>query len=246
MNRLRTFHIFFLFVILLFAAAFTPPAISKIKDGMLFGKVTTQQLDEKEPTNGTIMSVEGKISLIIGYQTGEENIVMVSQEQQIDTQQNAQDIVRIVLDEIEILKNNGIFPQTTISNNFQYFNCTMKTYSNMNNPGVNTKIWDMSFTSNENVVNLWIDVDSHRVYQFNVWTKGSLPALDIKEIPQAFAAYLGLTWDEISYKPGVWEYTAGNGEIIYQFIQSDDGNSYSIQMISGRNIKYTYKNDGKS
>lgn len=234
MNRLRTFCIFFLFLIILFAAAFAPPAISKIKDGMLFGKVTTQQLDEKEPINETVMSVVGKISLITGYQIGQENIVMVSQEQQ-----NAQDIVSIVLDEVEILKNNGIFPQITINDKFQYFDCTMKTYSDMDQPDINTKIWDLTFTSDENVVSLWVDVDSHQVYQFKVWTKGSLPALDRKEIPQAFAAYLGLEWEENSYKPGIWEYTAGNGVIIYQFIQSEDGSSYSIQMISGKKIKYS-------
>lgn len=238
MYRWRTFYIFFLFVILLFAAAFAPPAISKIKDGMLFGKVTTQQPDEKEPTNGTEMSVEDKISLITGYQIGQENIVMVSQDQQIDAQENGQDIVSIVLDEIEILKNRGIFPQITINDKIQYFDYTMKTYSDMDKPDINIKIWDLQFTSDETVMSLWMDVDSHQVYQLNVWTKGSLPAMDIKEISQAFAVYLGLTWDENSNKPGVWEYTAGNGEIICQFIPSDDGKSYSIQMISGKNKIY--------
>lgn len=230
MMTIRTFCIFLLFIILLLVAVFAPPTISKIKDGMLFGKVTTQELDKTESPDAASIDIVDKLSLINGYNIGQERLVMVSQGQHID----GQDIVRIVVDEIEILKNNGIFPQITIHDRFQYFDCTMKTYTNMDQPGINAEIWDLTFTTEDKkVVSLWIDVESHLIYQYNIWSKDLLPALNSEEISRAFAAYLGLQWGEKAYKPGVVEYTTGNGRVMYQFAASEGGNSYSIQMVSG-------------
>lgn len=229
MIRIRTFCIFFLFIILLLVAVFAPPTISKIRDGMLFGKVITQELDKTESPDAASIDIVDKLSLINGYNIGQEKIVMVSQGQHID----GQDIERIVLDEIEILKNNGIFPQITIHDRLQYFDCTMKTYTNMDQPGINAEIWDLTFTTEEKmVVSLLIDVDSHLIYQYTIWAKDPLPALNSEKISRAFATYLGLQWDEKSYKPGVVEYTIGNGRVMYQFAASEGGNGYSIQMIS--------------
>ncbi len=234
MMRIREFSIFLLFIILLYASVFAPPTISKIRDEILFGKVTTQVLDEMQSPDSANIDIADKLSLINGYNLGQEKIVMVSQDQHPDAQQNTQDISRIVYDELEILKNSGIFPQITIPDRFN-LDCSMKTYTNMERPGIHAKIWDLTFATEEKtVVSLLIDVDSHHIYQYNIWANDPLPDLNAEEISQAFAVYLGLQREEKSIKPGVVQYTTDNGMVLYQFAVPQGGNSYSIQMIPGK------------
>lgn len=222
MRRIQTFGTLFLLIIILTATVFLPPAVSRIKDRMLFENVKTQLLDEKPSVAVASMNAAGKIALINNFRKNDKKIVLVSQDQQLGGALTEQDAPAIALSELENLKKRGIFPEIDLNNEFKC-NYTLMTYTDMDHPGSNVQVWNFSFSNGKNIINLIMDADTHLIYQFDTWSNVDfLPAIDSEVIPQKFAEYLGIKWEsKFDNQFGQEQYSAADGKILYRFSRED-------------------------
>ncbi len=223
MRRIQTFVILFLLVAILIVTIFFPITASEIKDGIILRKVKTQLLEENLSIDEVSVSVVDKISLISNYKKSGHNIAKVSQEKQLGSTLMEKNIPSIALNELEKLKRIGVFPEINLNDKFKY-NYTFITYTDIDEPIKNTRVWDIKVSSDKNIIYLIIDADTHLIYQFYVWSnEGFLPAMDSEAIPQKFAEYIGIEWESKSlYQLGGELYSAANGEIFYNFHQEKE------------------------
>ncbi|MBR0600384.1 hypothetical protein KCX82_21175 [Clostridiales bacterium BAD-6] len=241
MKRLQAFIVFLLFFTVLMASVFLPPAVSQLKDRSLFGKINTQFIDEKTVVSASSMNVEDKLILISSYNRDAENVIMVNQQQNLGLQSGEQDVALSAVKELENMREKGLFPDIPLDNGSKFLDYTLMTYTDISKPGNSCRIWSLSFSfgsSGKNVCNVLMDAETHMIYQFYVWTDESLPVYDLKAVASKFVQYIGIQWDEKSpYTQSEMNlYSAGNGEILYQFFQAKDNQGFGIQMITNKKI----------
>lgn len=231
MKKIQTLSVSLLLIAFLAVAVFAPPTVSKIKDRMLFGKVTTQQLTDTKASTESKLSIEEKIALIVSYKANQDNVIMVNQNQQIYDQEKDQHVADIAVAELEILKDTGIFPQIEVSE-AQSIKLAIESYTNMDNPGINTEIWEVAYFYNGNMINIMLDAETHLILQFNIWSKEPLRSIPQKETLDLFADYLGIAGDVFVFdkKPSTELLISKKAEDDFQFIQVREANSYGIQI----------------
>jgi hypothetical protein len=212
--------------------------ISGFKDRMLLGKVTTQELKTSGAPETLSMTVTDKIALISGYKRGEDQFVMVSQDQRSDSFKSMQNISAIVPEILNDLIQAGILPPVDFNQGIQLNKCTLKTYANMDQPNQTVTVWDIDLTSGGYTISLTIDMDTHLVYQFFIWSEEPLPSMDIKAVSEKLSDYLGLVWDkEFKYdESGVQRLSAENRRFGYEFFYTAGGNGYFVQIASGSTV----------
>ena len=217
MRRFPAISVVVLLVVILILTILLPPAVSKIKDQMLLGKVKTQQLERRAAADEGSLSAVDKIALICKYGRRSKNIVMVKQDQKMGSAvQDAPPVV--ALNEVRKLINVGIFPDIELSDDFK---CSyqMEIYSDVDKPSQNARIWNINFALGKYVIYLMMDADTHLIYEYIVWSNGGyLPLMDSERTSQKYAQYIGVKWDSKSYtQDGTEQYSAANGTIFYQY-----------------------------
>ncbi|MBP1761122.1 MAG: hypothetical protein H6Q64_664 [Firmicutes bacterium] len=232
MKRNRTFYISFLLVVFLLITVLAPPIVSRIKDRMLIGKVTTQQLTDTKAFTKSELSMEDKIALIAGYKAGQENVIMVNQDRQIYDQGNQQNLADIAMSEMEKLKSMGLFPPVEVSE-AQNITFAVQLYTNIDDPSMNAEIWEIAFPSDKNWVDIMMDADTHLILQYNIRTRESLKYTPVKGNMNLFAKYLGIKWAtttlEKKFDTEQFKYTNKAQE--YYFIQIHEDKNYGIQIV---------------
>ncbi|QOX61877.1 hypothetical protein FRZ06_00150 [Anoxybacterium hadale] len=115
MIRIQTFSISLLLFVFLLIVVFAPPAVSKAKDQMIFGKVVTLQLTDTKDIARSELSMADKIALISNYKAGSDNIIMVEQDLKIYEKEDRQNFAEPAIIELEKLKEMNLFPPVEIN-----------------------------------------------------------------------------------------------------------------------------------
>lgn len=232
MKRIQTLYASLLLVVFLLSTVFAPPVISRIKDRMLFGKVTTQQLTDTKAFTKSELSMEDKIVLISGYKAGQENVIMVSQDRQIYDQGNQQNLAGIAMSELEKLKSMDLFPPVEVSE-AQNITFAIQLYTNIDDPSMNAEIWEITFPSDKNWVDIMMDADTHLILQYNIRTRESLKYTPVKGNLNLFAKYLGIRWatTTLEKKLDTEQYKYTNKAHEYRIIQIHEDKRYGIQIV---------------
>lgn len=224
MLRIRTFGILILFISILIAAVFLPSNISQTRDNRLLGKVKIQPVDKRISVNTANISVVDKIALISGYNRIDKNIVMVNQNQQLGGKLTEEDAPVIVLNQLEKLKESGIFPKIELNNQLDC-RYALKNYTDMNKPDNNVRVWDVQFYSDKIVLNALMDVDTHLIYELYIWSGDLMAPVDFETLPEKFANYIGVEWDDVRDKKlQKGKYSVAGGKIYYLFNEFVEGN----------------------
>ena len=232
MNRIRTLCISLLLVVSLMITVFSPPVISRLKDRMLFGTVTTQQLTDTKAFTKSELSMEEKIALIAGYKAGRENVVMVSQDQKIYEQRNQQDLASIAVGELEKLKSMDLFPPVEVSE-AQNITFDVQSYTNIDEPNKNAEIWEIVFSFDEYWIAIMMDADTHLILQYNIWASESMKDTPIKGTLNLFEKYLGIeeAATTLEKKLDSEQYKYKNSAYAYKFIQINEDKYFGIQIV---------------
>lgn len=125
---------------------------------------------------------------------------------------------------MEKLKENGIFPKIELNNQLDC-RYALKNYTDMNKPDNNVRVWDVQFYSDKIVLNALMDVDTHLIYELYIWSGDLMAPVDFETLPEKFADYIGVEWDDVRDKKlQKGKYSVAGGKIYYLFNEFVEGN----------------------
>ena len=223
MKRIQSLAIFLLFIIFLVITVFAPPAISRAKDRMLFGQVTTLQFTDTNDIARSELSMADKIALISGYIAGQDNVIMVSQDQKIYEQGNQQGFADIAINELEKLKRMDLFPPVEVSQ-VQSLTLAAQSYTNIDDPSRNTEVWNIGLSFKDKWMDIMMDSETNLILQYQIWTKDDLIFMPGKNYAELFANYLGLKRDTLRLE------TESGFDQYDLFTLINEENHYGIQL----------------
>ncbi|MDF3000407.1 MAG: hypothetical protein K0Q48_526 [Bacillota bacterium] len=231
MKQIQTFSISLLLFVFLLIVVFAPPAVSKAKDQMIFGKVVTQQLTDTKDIAKSELSMADKIALISSYKAGRDSVIMVSQDQKIYEKGNQQDLADLAIIELEKLKRMDLFPPVEVSQ-VQNLAFAAQSYTNIDDPSMNTEIWNIRLSFHDKWMDIMMDSETNLIIQYQIWTKDDLKFMPAKNNADLFANYLGIKWDTLTLEKqsGLDQHNLSISTMGYYFIQINEKNNFGIQI----------------
>lgn len=230
MKGIQTFSISLLLFVFLLIVVFAPPAVSKAKDQMIFGKVVTQQLTDTKDIARSELSMADKIALISSYKAGSDHTIMVEQDLKIYEKGDRQNFAEPAIIELEKLKEMNLFPPVEI-NQVQSVAFAAQSYTDIEDPSRNTEIWNIGLSFDDKWMNIMMDSETKRILQYQIWTKDDFKFIPEKNYTELFANYLGIQ-DTLTLEKelGINKHYITNRPMGYYFVQVNEKNQYGIQI----------------
>ena len=182
-------------IALLMMIPIIPLTAAKFQDDRLLGQLKVEQVqNENKDVQASDLSISEKLELISSYGNRDKNIVVTNQVQDMSDQNVA--LIRDTINgQLELLQDLGIkiasLDELSLCNEF-----VLKRYSNAIDPKQSVALYQVSFSSGNNLLRVLIDVETKKIFGFDCYDK-TVKLLDVDLIEAFGCGYLGLTIDEM-------------------------------------------------
>ena len=197
MRKPENFAVYSVVGIVLLFTILLPPGFSALADQRLIGRVITQPLPELSAEAAPVSLID-KLNLIAAYNGQDtESVVMASQKQRPEEAGYQREPFVYALEELQKLQDLGVLPELELAAGYQRREYSLNTYMDMTKPAAGVQVWELPLYTGEFNAYIWLDAETHQIYQFYFGAGSADWNLDREKVLQGMGDYLGLPLGEI-------------------------------------------------
>lgn len=200
MKRIKVVFMFVVAALLLVTITQIPLIASYLDKQRLLQRVEVEKVAEGVKNfQKSKLNTSEKIKLLYDYNNGNrlgEDIVLISQQQQSESNFKDSEIKEKIKIQIEKLQSLNIFPDFDLDD-YAMYKSVIKTYSKATDPEYCVSVFEVVLSSDDEVVEILIDQENSIVYQYSCFSEKS-KYVSSKDILEIFGTkYLEISKKEI-------------------------------------------------
>ncbi len=215
MKKVKKYIIGYILFLVIIGIAVAPLVFSYFSDQVIFNKIYTSRDRRNDEKGDSNMTTEEKLMLITGFRNHDSEIILVESNQ---TAMPSEAFGTRAIEEMKKLKTLGILPDLNLDEEFKILRHSIINIFNKSNQQESVAIWAATFSFEDYTIYIWMDLDSYKIYEFNV--RGISGTIEYPDIEQVLS-YLELQTKDnarVAHLDGGVIYSFDKGRILYRYI----------------------------
>lgn len=230
MKKVKKYIIGYILFLVIAGIAVVPLVFSYFSDQVIFNKVYTSRdrLNDEKGDSNSNMTTEEKLMLITGFRNQDSEIIFVESNQ---TAMPSEAFGARAIEEMKKLKTLGVLPGLDLDKEFKIVGHSIINIFNKENEQESVAIWAATFSFEDYIIYIWMDLDSYKIYEFNVFMeRGITGTIEYPNIEQVLS-YLELQTkdnERVAYLDRGAIYSFNKGRILYRYVYTKQYVFWSI------------------